>query len=216
MASRRKNPFDGIDFTREVPVLLRPVHSKWSKSFQCSRPGFRTRLGKSGDELNSHLCTGWACVFKKRVAAFLTIQADQFRFESTEKGKTVSLPDGDFAIIPAVKLMVLARDDRAKGAGKALLLWVIDFIIREIVPRLGVRFITVDAYYEFDAYGKLAYDSGPWYADKFDFRYVDPNESPHPDGEYRSMYLDLLPLEEGYESPSALNQKNFQKSFGTT
>ena len=146
------------------------------------------------------MCTGWAYVFKKRIAAFLTIQADQFRFESTERGKTVSLPDGDFAILPAVKLMVLARDDRAKGAGKALLTWAIGFIIREIVLRLGVRFLTVDAYYEFDAHGKLAYDSGPYYAEKFDFRYVDPNERPHSGGEYRSMYLDLLPLEEAMKA----------------
>jgi hypothetical protein len=194
MASRSNNPFDGIDFTRGTPVPLRAIHAKWSKSFQCERAGFRTRLGKSGDELKSHLCTGWAYVFKKRVAAFLTIQAGQFKYESSEKRKKVSLADGDFTIIPAVKLLVLARDGRAKGAGKALLTWVIDFIIREMVPDLGLRFITVDAYYEFDVHGKLDYDSGPWYAEKFDFRYADPNERPHPDGEYRSMYLDLLPL----------------------
>jgi hypothetical protein len=145
--------------------------------------------------LKSHLCTGWVIVCKKSIAAFLTIQADQFRFESSEKGKTISLPDGDFEIVPAVKLTALARDDRAQGAGKALLTWVIDYIISEIVPRLGVRFLTVDAYYEFNAKGKLIYDSGLWYAAKFDFRYVDPNETPYMGGEYRSMYLDLLPLE---------------------
>ncbi len=194
--SLQKNPFEGIDFAREVPVPLQPCHAKWSTSFQCSHAGFRTRLGKTSNELKSHLCTGWAFVFKKGIAAFLTIQADQFRFESKEKGKIISLPDGDFEIIPAVKLTVLARDDRAPGAGKALLTWVIDFIIHEIVPRLGVRFITVDAYYEFNAKGKLVHDSGPWYAAKFDFRYVDPNETPHVNGDYRSMYLDLLPLEE--------------------
>ncbi|HET6402682.1 MAG TPA: hypothetical protein VFH95_14960 [Candidatus Kapabacteria bacterium] len=200
MASRRRNPFEGIDFNREKPVPLRPVHAKGSTSFQCLRAGFRTRLGKSSDELKSHICTGWAYVLKRRIAAFLTIQADQLRFESAEKGKTVSLPDGDFEIVPAVKLMVLARDSRATGAGKALLAWVIDYIIREIVPRLGVRFLTVDAYYEFDARGKLDYDSGPYYAEQFDFRYVDPKERPHPDGEYRSMYLDLLPLEEAMKA----------------
>ena len=196
MAVRQKNPFEGIDFTREVPVPLRPIHAKWSSSFQCSHSGFRTRLAKSGEELRSHLCTGWAFTIKKNIAAFLTVQADQFRFESDQKGKTISLADGDFEIVPSVKLMVLARDDRAQGAGKALLTWVIDYIIREIVPRLGVRFLTVDAYYEFNTKGKLDYDSGEWYAKKFDFRFVDPHEIPHIGGEYRSMYLDLLPLVE--------------------
>ena len=195
MKSPRKNPFEGIDFSREVPVPLQPSHAKWSKAFRCAQAGFRTRLGKSGEELKSHLCTGWAYVVKKNVAAFLTIQADQLRIESGERRKTVSLKDGDFTTIPAVKLMVLARDDRANGAGKALLTWTIGFIIREIVPRIGVRFLTVDAYYEFDSHGKLTYDSGPYYATQFDFRYVDSEEKPRKGGEYRSMYLDLLPLE---------------------
>ena len=192
MASRPRNPFEGIDFNHEKPVPLRPLHATWSASFQCSRAGFRTRLGKSSDELKSHICTGWAYVLKRKIAAFLTIQADQLRFESADKGKTVSLPDGDFEIVPAVKLMVFARDRRARGAGKALLAWVIDYIVQEIVPRLGVRFLTVDAYYEFDPQGKL-YDTGPYYAEQFDFRFVDPTEKPCAGGEYRSMYLDLLP-----------------------
>ncbi len=193
MVSRRKNPFDGVDFASEVPVPLATAHTKWSKKFQCSHAGFRSRLGRIGNELKSHLCTGWALVSERSIAAYLTIQADQFRFESTERGKTISLPDGDFAIVPAVKLIVLARHDRAQGAGKALLTWVIDYIIREIVPRLGVRFITVDAYYEFNSHGEI-YDSGPYYASQFDFRYVNSKEEPSQGGEYRSMYLDLLPL----------------------
>ena len=116
------------------------------------------------------------------------------------------MPDGDFDIVPAVKLTVLARDDRAPGAGKALLTWTIDFIIREIVPRLGVRFLTVDAYYEFDKKGALAYDTGPYYANEFDFRYVDSTEKPQRGSEYRSMYLDLLPLIEGVEQASSKSE----------
>jgi hypothetical protein len=64
-------------------------------------------------------------------------------------------------------------------------------VIAEVVPLIGVRFIIVDALYDFDV--DPAYDASGFY-EKLGFEFADPNESLPPTNPYRTMYLDLKPL----------------------
>jgi hypothetical protein len=71
--------------------------------------------------------------------------------------------------------------------------WAIDYVITEVITVIGVRFITVDALYDFDV--EPAYDASGFYA-KLGFEFADPTESLPPFNPYRTMYLDLKPLME--------------------
>jgi hypothetical protein len=71
--------------------------------------------------------------------------------------------------------------------------WAIDYVITEVVPIIGVRFITVDALYDFDV--DPAYDASGFH-EKLGFEFADPIESLPPVNPYRTMYLDLKPLME--------------------
>ena len=84
-------------------------------------------------------------------------------------------------------------DRRTKGLGVRLMEWAIDYVITEVVPVIGVRFITVDALYDFDV--EPAYNASGFY-EKLGFEFADPTEVLPPINPYRTMYLDLKPLME--------------------
>lgn len=69
--------------------------------------------------------------------------------------------------------------------------WAIDYVIAEVTPIIGVRFITVDALYDSDV--EPAYDVSGFY-EKLGFEFADPAEPLPPVNPYRTMYLDLKPL----------------------
>ncbi|MEI6332593.1 MAG: hypothetical protein WCP16_25405 [Pseudanabaena sp. ELA645] len=71
--------------------------------------------------------------------------------------------------------------------------WAIDYVITEVVPIIGVRFITVDALYDFDV--DPAYDASGFH-EKLGFEFADPIEPLPPVNPYRTMYLDLKQLME--------------------
>ncbi|MGG6265056.1 hypothetical protein ACQ4M3_40985 [Leptolyngbya sp. AN03gr2] len=96
-----------------------------------------------------------------------------------------------YRTFPAIKIGLLAVDRRAKGAGRHLVEWAIEYITTEIVPVVGVRFVTVDALYDRDT--EPAYDASGFYT-KLGFEFADSNESVPPDMPYRTMYIDLKPL----------------------
>ncbi|PSL28023.1 hypothetical protein [Dyadobacter jiangsuensis] len=76
--------------------------------------------------------------------------------------------------------------------GRRLMDWAMKYVISELVPRLGIRFLTVDALFDADMPEK-PYDASGFYA-KLGFRYTNPDEHlPPPDG-FRTMYFDLMPL----------------------
>jgi hypothetical protein len=47
----------------------------------------------------------------------------------------------DFSQIPVERL--------TQGAGRHLVEWAIEYVVSEIVPVVGVRFVTVDALYDY-------------------------------------------------------------------
>ena len=96
-----------------------------------------------------------------------------------------------YQTFPAIKIGLLAVDRRAKGDGKYLVEWAIDYVAAEIVPMVGVRFVTVDALYDRDI--DPAYDASGFYA-KLGFEFADPDKSLPPATPYRTMYYDLKPV----------------------
>jgi hypothetical protein len=72
-----------------------------------------------------------------------------------------------------------------------LLEWAIDYVITEVVPVVGVRFITVDSLYDADV--EPTYDASSFYV-KLGFELADPTKPLPPINPYRTMYLDLKPL----------------------
>jgi hypothetical protein len=64
-------------------------------------------------------------------------------------------------------------------------------VVSEIVPVVGVRFVTVDALYDRDV--EPAYDASGFYT-KLGFDFANPYESLPPEMPYRTMYFDLKPV----------------------
>jgi GNAT superfamily N-acetyltransferase len=94
-----------------------------------------------------------------------------------------------YKTFPAVKIGFLAADRRARGAGKFLVEWAMDYIATLLSPAVGVRFVTVDALYDADN----QYDSSGFYL-KLGFQFANPDEEiPPPEG-YRTLFFDLKPL----------------------
>lgn len=114
-----------------------------------------------------------------------------------------------YRTFPAVKIGLLAvdsavqtlRERRTKGLGTRLMDWairqsrhfVIDYVIEEVVPIIGARFITVDALYDADV--EPAYDASGFYT-KLGFEFAVPNDPLPPVNPYRTMYFDLKELME--------------------
>ena len=96
-----------------------------------------------------------------------------------------------YRTFPAVKIGLLAVDRRTKGLGTRLMDWAIDYVIAEVVPIIGVRFITVDALYDADV--EPAYDASGFYT-KLGFEFAVPNDPSPPMNPYRTMYFDLKEL----------------------
>jgi hypothetical protein len=69
--------------------------------------------------------------------------------------------------------------------------WAIQYVVAEIVPVVGVRFVTVDALYDRDT--EPAYDASGFYR-KLGFDFTDPHESLPTETPYRTMYYDLKPI----------------------
>jgi GNAT superfamily N-acetyltransferase len=123
--------------------------------------------------------------------------AGELLVKSVYAGSTmeyITIQEGvKYRTFPAVKIGLLAVDRRTKRLGVRLMEWAIDYVITEVVPIIGVRFITVDALYDFDV--DPAYDASGFY-EKLGFEFADPIESLPPVNPYRTMYLDLKPLME--------------------
>ncbi len=67
-----------------------------------------------------------------------------------------------------------------------MLEWAIDYVTADLINRVGVRFVTVDALYDPDT----GYDIAGYYA-RFGFKFVDPLEATPPSCNFRTMYFDI-------------------------
>jgi hypothetical protein len=213
--SKAKNTFDKTDFSLLNPVPWIPAHIKYSRDFQCIRANFRTLLSTDVPaNVKARVSKAWVLLVEKRVAAYMNIRTDVLHIiDKGGRTKKIVLEDAVLTHVPSIKIQLLAADKRAKGAGKRLVKWMIDYIVEELVPRVGVRFVTVDAYYGKISTDGSRYDSSLFYSKNFDFRYVYTEETLSPNEGYRSMYLDLLPLIEALENKprKKSNMKNKPK-----
>ena len=183
---RKKKKFEKAEFSLENVEFWTPgLHD--GQGFRCSRGEFVVffKKGRIGREVGAHVCRCWILRDGNDLAGYITLLADKLACEEQELiGEGIK-----YRTFPSVKIGLLATDERAKGAGCWLVDWAIDYVVRELVPVLGVRFLTVDALYDPDS----GYDSSGFY-EKFGFVFSSPDEQlPPPEG-YRSMYFDLKPL----------------------
>ncbi len=159
--------------------------------FRPKRPEFATywKRGRVGREQAAHLGECWYCTKEDgRLAGYITLLADRLAVEAPLlAGESVR-----YRTFPAVKIGLLAVDERSKGFGTAMVRWAFAYVAGEICPRVGVRFMTVDALYDPDSH----YDTAGFYS-RFGFTFAD-GEGRRVEGyPFRAMYFDLKPLLDG-------------------
>jgi GNAT superfamily N-acetyltransferase len=181
--------FSGINFS-EIPVeRVTPDLSGLGQGFRCSRGEFVTywRQGRIQREIDARISQCWVLRCEDSLAGYVTLIADKLDLD-----QPILIDEGvQYQTFPAIKIGLLAADRRAKGAGRRLVEWSIEYVASEIAPAIGVRFLTVDALYDEDM--TPPYDASGFYQ-KFGFRFVNAEEILPPSTPYRTMYLDLKPL----------------------
>ena len=173
----------------ESPVeRLDITDSPDAAGFRPKRGEFATywKQGRIARELRSHLGNCWFVRNQqKRLAGYITLLADCLAVERP----LLAGEDVRYRTFPAVKIGLLAVDRRAKGLGTALVRWAFRYTASELCPRLGARFVTVDALYDPDS----DYDTSEFYA-RFGFTFAD-GEGQRVEGQpFRTMYFDLKPI----------------------
>jgi GNAT superfamily N-acetyltransferase len=181
--------FSGINFS-EIPVeRVIPDLSGLGQGFRCSRGEFVTywRQGRIQREINACISQCWVLRCEDSLAGYVTLIADKLDLD-----QPILIDEGvQYQTFPAIKIGLLATDRRAKGAGRRLVEWSIEYVASEIASAIGVRFLTVDALYDEDM--TPPYDASGFYQ-KFGFCFVNAEEVLPPSTPYRTMYLDLKPL----------------------
>lgn len=193
MSERR---FEEVNFSEHTIIELNPDLEKIGQGFKCLRNDFATYIkgNKIKTECKTLTSKCWIIEHGGHIAAYITLMADKLQTEYPMlKGEGVG-----YKTFPAIKIGWLAADKRANGAGKRLLDWAIEYVITDLIYRVGIRFITVDALYDTDN----GYDISGYY-EKFGFKYVNPREQLPPTGNFRTMYYDIKAV---LDELDALNQ----------
>lgn len=181
------NRFEGVDFARLAVRRLEPDSPPSPEGFRPLRAEFSTfwKKGRVFRELRSRLAGCWYLECDGKLVAYITLLADRL----TAELPLLESEGVRYRTFPAVKIGLLAADQRAKGAGTALMRWAFLYTITELCPRLGIRFLTVDALHDPDD----GYDVAPYY-ERFGFLHAAADALPKPGEHYRTMFFDLKPL----------------------
>lgn len=183
-----KSKFEGIDFSGCEVHQLTPDLEELGQGFRCKRGEFVTywKKGKIKRECDSHTSRCWVCYVDNSLAAYITLLADKLSLAEP----ILKSEDINYMTFPAVKIGYLASDERAKRSGTRMVVWAIEYTATVIAPLLGVRFMTVDAFYDKDN----LYDASGYYK-SMGFRFANPNEENGPPEDpkmpFKTMYLDL-------------------------
>jgi hypothetical protein len=185
--SKATSKFDGVTFSPADVQRWTEGRSVSAVGFRCLRPEFNTfwKQGRIRREVDSCLSACWILQHGGFLAAYITLLADSLRVEE----QLLLGEEVKYRTFPAVKVGLLAADRRARGAGRCLVDWAMEYVSRSISPLLGARFMTVDALYDPDS----GYDSSGFY-ERLGFRFANPDEPMPPVNGYRTMYFDLKPL----------------------
>lgn len=185
--------FAGVDFSAHPVTKLTPALAETlGQGFRCKRGEFVTfwRRGRITREEQASISRCWVIVSEGYLAGYLTLLTDKLELEQPP----LADEGVKYRTMPAVKIGLLAADGRAKGAGRRLVEWALEYVVTDLTDRVGVRFMTVDAFYDLDPDSQGAhYDASGFYR-SIGFSFVNPDESLPPPQAYRTMYFDLKPL----------------------
>ena len=163
--------------------MLDPLAPPDATGFRPVRAEFATYLkrGRILRKSDAHLRQCWfARKADGRLAGYATLLADRLAVEHPLlAGESVK-----YRTFPAVKIGLLAVDARAKGLGTTLVQWAFRYIAAELCPRLGVRFVTVDALFDPDS----DYDTAGFYT-RFGFTFADGEGRRVPGQPFRELYF---------------------------
>ncbi len=178
--------FRGADFASQVPERWRFAESLGA-GFRCHRGEFVTfwRQGRVEREVRAGIAQAFVLTHDSKLAGYATLLADKL----TVTSQLLLAESIQYHTFPAAKIGLLAVDERAKGVGTRLVEWAIEYAAFELAPRVGLRFVTVDALFDPDN----GYDSSPFYL-KRGFVFASPDEPCPPSDGFRTMYFDLKPL----------------------
>lgn len=185
--------FAGVDFSAHLVTKLTPALAETlGQGFRCKRGEFVTfwRRGRIAREEQASISRCWVIVSEGYLAGYLTLLTDKLELEEPP----LASEGVKYRTMPAVKIGLLAADGRARGAGRRLVEWALEYVAAELTDRVGVRFMTVDAFYDLDpdSHGNH-YDASGFYS-SVGFNFVNPDELLPPPQAYRTMYFDLKPL----------------------
>lgn len=181
--------FAGVDFSKAIIEKINPAQEISGQGFRCKRREFVTywKQGRIQREVKACICQCWIIRHKDALASYITLLADKLEVDAQlleEEGVR-------YRTFPAIKIGLLAADERAKGAGSSLVEWALEYVAIELASAVGIRFMTVDALYDADE--EPPYDASVFYQ-KFGFQFVNPDETVPTTVPYRTMYFDLKPL----------------------
>ncbi|WP_439583563.1 GNAT family N-acetyltransferase [Dyadobacter bucti] len=194
---KNKVRFESIDFSKYEITEINPDLDNLGQGFKCSRNEFATYLKGNKIKTEVKTLTSKCRIIEHEglIAGYITLMADKL----TMKNPILKKEGVNYTTFPAVKIGWLAKDKRATGAGRRLLEWAIQYVTTDLINRLGIRFITVDALFDTDT----GYDISGFYAN-YGFRYVDEEDVIPSQGNFRSMYYDIKLVIE------LLNEARFQ------
>lgn len=186
---QQSGKFADVDFSKVKIEKLSPAQDIPGQGFRCKRREFVTywKKGRIHREVNACISQCWIIRHTDALAGYITLLADKLEVD-------VQLLEEEgvrYRTFPAIKIGLLAADERAKGAGSRLVEWALEYAAIDLASSVGVRFMTVDALYDADE--NPPYDVSSFYQ-KFGFQFANPDETLPTNIPYRTMYFDLKPL----------------------
>lgn len=185
--------FASVNFSAHPITKLTPALAETlGQGFRCKRGEFVTfwRRGRIAREERANISRCWVIVSEGYLAGYLTLLTDKLELEQPP----LADEGVKYRTMPAVKIGLLAADGRAKGAGRRLVEWALEYVATELTEKVGVRFMTVDAFYDLDPDSQgVHYDASGFYS-SIGFSFVNLTEPLPPPQAYRTMYFDLKPL----------------------
>lgn len=179
--------FDGVNFSTCTIYELTPDLALLGQGFRCKRPEFQTfwKKGRVLREVNACTSRCWVVHCQDSLAAYITLLTDKL----VASERLLEEEEIKYTSFPAVKIGLLAADYRASRVGTRMVEWALEYAAFTVAPLVGVRFMTVDAFFDKDS----GYDISGFY-EKLGFMFVNPEEQLPPIHSYRTMYFDLKPL----------------------
>jgi hypothetical protein len=118
--------FADIDFSK-IPVERVTLDlSGLGQGFRCSRGEFVTywRQGRIQREIDARISQCWVLRSEDSLAGYVTLIADKLELD-----QPILIDEGvRYQTFPAIKIGLLAADKRAKGAGRRLVEWSIEYV----------------------------------------------------------------------------------------